>query len=226
MSGTGEKTPSGAKPTKNNAQTTPVIPALPKASPKGWTTVPKKSEGVKETASTDNASQEIENPSLTNLCSALSTSIDAESENGKPAGSSISVKSGDEVVDSTADSKEEIKPVMPSRSIWTVDNVKSKIVGAASASVKNGSSNVLDTGATKSTTNSLAEALKKFNPTLKDSKVTFIKPRGLYNAGNMCYMNSVLQVLVFCPPFYNLLAIYGSNAVHSFKSENPLLEAM
>lgn len=39
-------------------------------------------------------------------------------------------------------------------------------------------------------------------------------------------MNSVLQVLVFCPPFYNLLATYGSNAVHSFKSENPLLEAM
>ncbi|KAF8077550.1 hypothetical protein FPV67DRAFT_1603374 [Lyophyllum atratum] len=39
-----------------------------------------------------------------------------------------------------------------------------------------------------------------------------IRPRGLVNAGNMCFANSVLQVLVYCPPFLRLfteLARFG-----------------
>lgn len=234
LSGTGPKASGGNKSSKANAQNTPIIPALPKASPKGWATDSKKAEGAKETTSTGKTAQEVEKASFSNLQSALPNVGDGGSEDSKPVGSSMSVKSGDEVNDSTVNidnpsseaSKEEAKTSMPSRSIWTVDNVKSRIVGATNTSFKNGTPSVLSPGATKSTASSLADALKKFNPTLKDSKVTFIKPRGLFNAGNMCYMNSVLQVLVFCPPFYNLLSIYGNNAVHSFKSENPLLEAM
>ncbi|KAF8649046.1 hypothetical protein AX16_006047 [Volvariella volvacea WC 439] len=36
-----------------------------------------------------------------------------------------------------------------------------------------------------------------------------IKPRGLVNSGNMCFANSVLQVLVYCPPFNRLFGEMG-----------------
>ncbi|KAG6809225.1 hypothetical protein H0H92_001104 [Tricholoma furcatifolium] len=44
------------------------------------------------------------------------------------------------------------------------------------------------------------------------SPLPVIRPRGLINAGNMCFANSVLQVLLFCPPFHKLfteLARFG-----------------
>ncbi|PGH04175.1 ubiquitin carboxyl-terminal hydrolase 10 [Blastomyces parvus] len=58
------------------------------------------------------------------------------------------------------------------------------------------------------------------------SKIAFIEPRGLVNTGNMCYMNSILQILVFCVPFYEFLDKIGRRAVHSFKSDLPLIDAM
>lgn len=36
----------------------------------------------------------------------------------------------------------------------------------------------------------------------------------------------ILQVLVFCVPFYDFLDQVGKRAVHSFKSETPLVDAM
>ncbi|KAI9837146.1 MAG: hypothetical protein M1838_004898 [Thelocarpon superellum] len=46
-------------------------------------------------------------------------------------------------------------------------------------------------------------------------KMAFLEPRGL-----------VLQVLVFCQPFYAFLDTIAKQAPHSFKSDTPLLDAM
>ncbi|KAI4692374.1 hypothetical protein J4E81_006788 [Alternaria sp. BMP 2799] len=71
----------------------------------------------------------------------------------------------------------------------------------------------------------LAHVLASFSVDA-ETKVSFIEPRGLVNTGNLCYMNSILQVLLFCVPFYNFLDQVSKRAAHSFKSETPLVDAM
>ncbi|KAM5452146.1 putative ubiquitinyl hydrolase 1 [Microsporum audouinii] len=75
---------------------------------------------------------------------------------------------------------------------------------------------------------SLAEALNSFGANVEQysEKIAFLEPRGLVNTGNMCYMNSILQVLIFCVPFYEFLDQIGRRAAHSFKSDSPLVDAM
>lgn len=84
---------------------------------------------------------------------------------------------------------------------------------------------VTTNGSTSAKGNSLADVLSSFSVD-SDKKIAFLEPRGLVNTGNMCYMNSILQVLVFCVPFYDFLDQVAKRAVHSFKSETPLIEAM
>ncbi len=43
----------------------------------------------------------------------------------------------------------------------------------------------------KSNSESVADALRTFSASTHDAKLAFIKPRGLVNTGNMCYMSSV-----------------------------------
>ncbi|KAK2735303.1 hypothetical protein FQN57_001198 [Myotisia sp. PD_48] len=75
---------------------------------------------------------------------------------------------------------------------------------------------------------SLAEALNSFGADVEhySGNVSFVEPRGLVNTGNMCYMNSILQVLIFCIPFYDFLDQVSRRAAHSFKSDIPLIDAM
>lgn len=46
-----------------------------------------------------------------------------------------------------------------------------------------------------------------------------LKPRGLVNKSNFCYLNSILQVLIACPPVYNLLSALAKNFPASTASE-------
>lgn len=80
-------------------------------------------------------------------------------------------------------------------------------------------------GFAKSNASSQAEAIKNFQVNT-GAKIPFLEPRGLINTGNMCYMNSVLQVLISCIPFYEFLDQVSKKAAHSFNSETPLIDAM
>ncbi|KAL6892410.1 hypothetical protein HDV57DRAFT_179722 [Trichoderma longibrachiatum] len=86
-------------------------------------------------------------------------------------------------------------------------------------------SNNFASGFAKSNIHSLAQAIQSYQVE-NIGKVDFLEPRGLINTGNMCYMNSVLQVLVSCVPFYDFLDQVGKKAAHSFKSETPLVDAL
>lgn len=53
-----------------------------------------------------------------------------------------------------------------------------------------------------------------------------VKPRGLTNTGNICYMNAILQVLLYCEPFNKTLKLIESKSIGSLsqKSTTPLLD--
>ncbi|KAF8884775.1 hypothetical protein BD779DRAFT_754219 [Infundibulicybe gibba] len=58
--------------------------------------------------------------------------------------------------------------------------------------------------------------------------VNNIRPRGLINTGNMCFANSVLQVLVYCQPFHKLFVELGKTPLSGVTGEpasTPLVDA-
>lgn len=118
------------------------------------------------------------------------------------------------------------KPTSPARSApksWA-DLVRSKNAARASSASAPPDSNTLAVQKSES----LADVLTSLGEdvTQYSDKIAFLEPRGLVNTGNMCYMNSVLQILVSCVPFHQFLDHVGRRAAHSFHSDMPLIDAM
>ncbi|KAK0519596.1 hypothetical protein OC834_007329 [Tilletia horrida] len=72
---------------------------------------------------------------------------------------------------------------------------------------------------------------KPFRAMLEDAGTTFqaplTHPRGLINQGNMCFANAkILQVLVYCAPFFNLFTLIGQHVPQDLANRNPLVEAV
>ncbi|PLW26150.1 hypothetical protein PCASD_23546 [Puccinia coronata f. sp. avenae] len=67
---------------------------------------------------------------------------------------------------------------------------------------------------------------EKINLLRATDQPSYLIPRGLVNNGNICFANAILQVLVHCSPFFNLLRHIGRIVAHDFKSQTPLLDAM
>ena len=127
----------------------------------------------------------------------------------------------------SAKSEEQEKPSPPSREppkSWA-DLLKSKAASKAAAAP---SSTTETNGLVPHKAKPLADVLTGLGDDVTEysDKVAFLEPRGLVNTGNMCYMNSVLQVLVSCVPFYRFLDHLGRQAAHSIQSDFPLIDAM
>ena len=59
-----------------------------------------------------------------------------------------------------------------------------------------------------------------------DKQTVSLLPRGLTNRSNYCYINSILQALLACPPFYNLLLALPYSKTPSRRSPSPLIDNM
>jgi ubiquitin carboxyl-terminal hydrolase 10 len=57
------------------------------------------------------------------------------------------------------------------------------------------------------------------------NQVPSLQPRGLKNNGNWCYINSTLQVLLFCPSFYHFLMKFKLKTERG-TSHTPILDAL
>ncbi|KAL6712691.1 hypothetical protein ACN47E_000568 [Coniothyrium glycines] len=128
--------------------------------------------------------------------------------------------------DTTEDTPKASPPKSAAPKSWAeLLRAKNAPAAAQAQPVQNGTVVPPVSGPVVPKSNTLADVLASFSVE-SEKKVSFIEPRGLVNTGNLCYMNSILQVLVFCVPFYDFLDQVAKRAVHSFKSETPLVDAM
>ncbi|KAL7814501.1 hypothetical protein V8C26DRAFT_403997 [Trichoderma gracile] len=195
-----------AHATRPAAPAVPVVPVLPKHSPKASASVTSAAEEQQQGINGDAAKSD-------NQDSAAATTAESQSN-------------------ATNDTPSPVVRAPPTSwaNLFAKPSARAGVngTGAGSDAVngdsKDGSNNFAS-GFAKSNIHSLAQAIQSYQVENID-KVDFLEPRGLINTGNMCYMNSVLQVLVSCVPFYDFLDQVGKKAAHSFKSETPLVDAL
>ncbi|XP_044760331.1 ubiquitin carboxyl-terminal hydrolase 10-like [Coccinella septempunctata] len=72
-------------------------------------------------------------------------------------------------------------------------------------------------------TQRLAEFLSNFEI---DGKSANLQPRGLINRSNYCYINSILQALLACPPLCNLLIELSKNLTENGHGLPPIIKNM
>lgn len=204
-------TPTVTKSTKVPARAAvpaiPIIPALPKPSPKGIKqSAPKPQAEHKVTAPADSAAAKAE--------AAEESKVESAPAPAPPPPAPI-LWTG--LFSKTASSATAAAGASASGQAGT-----NGIAGSESAASARGTG---ASGFAQANHSSLAEALRAYRVG-NGEKVAFLEPRGLINTGNMCYMNSVLQVLIFCIPFYDFLEQAGKKVAHSFNSDTPLIDAM
>ncbi|KAG7295772.1 hypothetical protein JYU34_020824 [Plutella xylostella] len=68
----------------------------------------------------------------------------------------------------------------------------------------------------------MGEFLSKYT---LDNRPVSLLPRGLTNRSNYCYVNAILQALIACPPFYNMLKALPYQTRRG-KSSTPVIDAM
>nr|XP_023020477.1 ubiquitin carboxyl-terminal hydrolase 10-like isoform X2 [Leptinotarsa decemlineata] len=60
-----------------------------------------------------------------------------------------------------------------------------------------------------------------------DNRAVSLMPRGLLNESNYCYVNSILQALIACPPLFNLLNSLSKNISSNEKRKSsPVIDGM
>lgn len=59
-----------------------------------------------------------------------------------------------------------------------------------------------------------------------DLSTVSLRPRGLTNPSNYCYINSILQALLGCAPFYNLIRSIPKQAVALSEVRTPTVNAL
>jgi ubiquitin carboxyl-terminal hydrolase 10 len=159
----GDSTPVAPKPVHRQAiPVVPIVPALPKALPR---------EAPKTVPDKIVIAAPVEEQVVANT-----EEVDVKEEAAATEGS---------VTD-------EAKELASAPKAWTTPKLWTGLfnpnaVTSTAASSESGQGSLVPV---KSTSESLAEALRSFNA-VSDSKVSFLEPRGLVNTGNMCYMNSV-----------------------------------
>ncbi|KAL4885880.1 ubiquitin C-terminal hydrolase [Aspergillus karnatakaensis] len=152
------------------------------------------------------------------------TKVEANRSSETPKSSSDAADAATQPAETVEEKQEDpVKPAAPKS--WA-DLVRNKNLARAAAS-QNAPTDVVN-GVVKPQSQSVADVIQDLGDDVSQysDKVAFLEPRGLVNTGNMCYMNSVLQILVSCVPFYQFLDHIGKRVSHSFHSNSPMIDAL